>query len=249
MLEVKQISKNFGGVKAVENISLKLAEREITGLIGPNGSGKTTLFNLITRTLPLSGGEILFQGKPINNLSPAEVCRRGISRTHQIPRPFRSLSARQNVALAYLYGRNQARDRRKAEHEADRLLEMVGLVDYARKQASELNDVQCKILELARSLATEPRLLLLDEILAGLNPTELIQFQELILRIRSELNVTIFWCEHIMRVLMKTVDRVICLDYGRMVCEGLPREVANNPEVIECYLGKTAVSSPPSGTK
>jgi len=240
MLEVKQVSKHFGGVKAVENISLTVAEREIVGLIGPNGSGKTTLFNLITRTLPLSSGDIFFQGKLINKLNPSEVCHRGISRTHQIPRPFRSLSARQNVSLAYLYGRNGAKERRNAEQEADRLLEMVGLKDYARKPASELNDVQCKVLELARSLATDPRLLLLDEILAGLNPTELLQFQELILRIRSELSITIFWCEHIMRVLMRTVDRVICLDYGRMVCEGLPLEVANNPEVIECYLGKAA---------
>jgi branched-chain amino acid transport system ATP-binding protein len=240
MLEVKHVSKHFGGLKAVENISLTVAEREIVGLIGPNGSGKTTLFNLITRTLPLSSGDILFQGKVINKLSPSEVCHQGISRTHQIPRPFRSLSARQNVSLAYLYGRKETRDRPKAELEADRLLDLVGLKDYARKQASELNDVQCKVLELARSLATDPRLLLLDEILAGLNPTELIQFQELILRIRSELNITIFWCEHIMRVLMRTVDRVICLDYGRMVCEGLPEVVANNPEVIECYLGKGA---------
>jgi branched-chain amino acid transport system ATP-binding protein len=238
MLEVKQASKHFGGVKAVENVSLIVSEREIVGLIGPNGSGKTTLFNLITRTLPLSSGDIFFLGKPINKLSPAEVCHRGISRTHQIPRPFRGLSARQNVSLAYLYGRKGAQNRRNAEQEAERLLELVGLEDYARKQASELNDVQCKVLELARSLATDPRLLLLDEILAGLNPTELGEFQELILRIRAELNITIFWCEHIMRVLMRTVDRVICLDYGRMVCDGLPQEVANNPEVIECYLGR-----------
>jgi branched-chain amino acid transport system ATP-binding protein len=238
MLEVKQASKHFGGVTAVENVSLTVSEQEIVGLIGPNGSGKTTLFNLITRTLPLSGGDILFQGKPINKLSPAEVCYQGISRTHQIPRPFRSLTVRQNVSLAYLYGRKGARNRRTAEEEADRYLELVGLESYAPKQASELNDVQCKVLELARSLATDPRLLLLDEILAGLNPTELVEFQELILRIRSEFKMTIFWCEHIMRVLMRTVDRVICLDYGRMVCEGLPQEVANNPEVIECYLGK-----------
>lgn len=240
MLEIKQASKHFGGVKAVENISLTVLEREIVGLIGPNGSGKTTLFNLITRTLPLSKGDIFFQGKLISKLSPAEVCHQGISRTHQIPRPFRSLTAQQNVSLAYLYGRKGSKDRRKAEQEADRLLELVGLKDYSRKLASELNDVQCKVLELARSLATDPRLLLLDEILAGLNPTELLQFQELILRIRSELNITIFWCEHIMRVLMKTVDRVICLDYGCMVCEGPPQVVANNPEVIECYLGKAA---------
>ncbi len=238
MLEVKQASKHFGGVKAVENVSLTVSEREIVGLIGPNGSGKTTMFNLITRTLPLSSGDIFFLGESINKLSPAEVCYRGISRTHQIPKPFRSLSARQNVSLAYLYGRKGPQSRGKAGEEADRLLELVGLQDYAPKQASELNDVQCKVLELARSLATDPRLLLLDEILAGLNPTELGEFQELILRIRSELNITIFWCEHIMRVLMRTVDRVICLDYGRIVCEGLPQDVANNPEVIECYLGK-----------
>ncbi len=240
MLEVKQVSKYFGGVQAVENVSLVVREKEIVGLIGPNGSGKTTLFNLITRIYPLTAGEIYFQGKRINKRSPADVCRLGISRTHQIPRPFRSLSVRQNVTLAYLYGRNGSDDRAHADQEAERLLELVGLKKYAPSQASQLNDVQCKVLELARCLATDPKLLLLDEILAGLNPTELSHFQELILRIRSELNITIFWCEHIMRVLMKTVDRVVCLDYGRKVCEGSPSEVANNPEVIECYLGKAA---------
>lgn len=240
MLEVKQVSKYFGGVQAVENVSLAVQEREIVGLIGPNGSGKTTLFNLITRIYPLTAGNIYFQGKLINKMGPPHVCKLGIARTHQIPRPFHSLSVRQNVVLAYLYGRKDPEDRDRANNEAERLLELVGLGEYAQIPASQLNDVQCKILELARTLATDPKLLLLDEILAGLNPAELNHFQELILRIRSELHITVFWCEHIMRVLMKTVDRVICLDYGRKVCEGSPAEVANNPEVIECYLGKAA---------
>lgn len=240
MLEVKQVSKYFGGVQAVENVSLAVEEGEIVGLIGPNGSGKTTLFNLITRIYPLTAGDIYFQGKLINKMSPSDVCHLGISRTHQIPRPFHSLSVRQNVSLAYLYGRKNPGDRAEANSEAERLLELVGLKDFAQIPASQLNDVQCKVLELARSLATDPKLLLLDEILAGLNPGELTFFQELILKIRSELKITVFWCEHIMRVLMKTVDRVVCLDYGRKVCEGSPSVVANNPEVIECYLGKAA---------
>lgn len=240
MLEVKQVSKYFGGVQAVENVSLAVQEREIVGLIGPNGSGKTTLFNLITRIYPLTAGDIYFQGKRINKMSPSDVCHLGISRTHQIPRPFHSLTVRQNVTLAHLYGRKNPGDRAQANQESERLLELVGLKEYAQNPASQLNDVQCKVLELARSLATDPKLLLLDEILAGLNPAELVYFQELILKIRSELKITVFWCEHIMRVLMKTVDRVICLDYGRKVCEGSPTEVANNPEVIECYLGKAA---------
>ena len=240
MLEVKQVSKYFGGVQAVGNVSLGVQEKEIVGLIGPNGSGKTTLFNLITRIYPLTDGEIYFRGKLINKMNPADVCHLGISRTHQIPRPFLSLSVRQNVSLAYLYGRKNPGDRAEANRKAESLLELVGLAEYAPNPASQLNDVQCKVLELARSLATDPQLLLLDEILAGLNPSELQRFQELILKIRSELGITIFWCEHIMRVLMKTVDRVVCLDYGRKVCEGLPSEVANNSEVIECYLGKAA---------
>jgi branched-chain amino acid transport system ATP-binding protein len=239
MLEVHEVSKFFGGLKALEGVSLAVEKQEIVGLIGPNGSGKTTLFNLITRTLPLTAGEIRFKGALLNKLSPYDVCYLGISRTHQIPRPFRSLTVRQNVALAHLYGHKGRKDRKQANQRAQSLLELVGLEDLAANQASQLNDVQCKVLELARSLATDPKLLLLDEILAGLNPKELLKFQELILRIRSELNITIFWCEHIMRVLMKTVDRVICLDHGSKVCEGRPQEVADDQRVIECYLGKS----------
>ncbi len=238
MLEVQQVSKFFGGVKALQDVSLAVRSGEIVGLIGPNGSGKTTMFNLITRTLPLTAGNIIFEGKVINRCTPPEVCHLGIARTHQIPRPFPSLTVRQNVVLAYLFGNEKAGDNAEAEREADRLLSLVGLQDSAENWASQLNDVQCKVLELARCLATAPKLLLLDEILAGLNPTELVRFQKLILRIRAELNITIFWCEHIMRVLMKTVDRVICLDHGLKICQGTPQEVANNKQVIECYLGK-----------
>jgi branched-chain amino acid transport system ATP-binding protein len=238
MLTVNGVSKHFGGLVALEEVSLEVREMEIVGLIGPNGSGKTTLFNLITRVFPVTKGEIRYHDKIINALKPHEVCRLGIARTHQIPRPFKNLSVKQNVVLAHLYGSADRKDKRGSKKIACDLLAMVGLADAAENPASRLNDVQCKVLELARCLATRPKLLLLDEILAGLTPSELQHFQRLILKIRDEMKIAVFWCEHIMRVIMSSADRIICLDHGKMICEGTPEVVANDEHVISCYLGK-----------
>ena len=238
MLTVDRVTKHFGGLVALKDVSLTVHRNEIVGLIGPNGSGKTTLFNLITRVHPLTSGEIRFGETSLNRFDSNEVCYRGIARTHQIPRPFKSLTVEENVILGRLYGKPGKKNRAEATQRAKELLSLVGLEEAAGNPASHLNEVQCKMLELARCLATQPQLLLLDEVLAGLNEGELRRFRELILRIRREMGVAIFWCEHIMRVIMGTADRIICLDHGQKICEGKPEEVANNEEVIHSYLGK-----------
>lgn len=238
MLTVEKVTKQFGGLVALKDVSLKIQKQEIVGLIGPNGSGKTTLFNLITRVFPLTSGDIRFGATSLNLLSSNQVCYLGIARTHQIPRPFKALNVAENVMLAYLYGKAEKKDRAEAAEKARELLALVNLDKVAENPASHLNDVECKMLELARCLATRPQLLLLDEILAGLNQAELQRFRELILRIREEMGITIFWCEHIMRVIMGTADRIVCLDHGQKICEGKPEEVAQDEQVINCYLGK-----------
>lgn len=238
MLRVERVTKQFGGLVALRDVTLTIAQNEIVGLIGPNGSGKTTLFNVITKVFPLSSGEIRFNDTALNPLQPNEVSYLGIARTHQIPRPFKNLSVEENVILAYLYGKREKKDRREASDRAIEFLTRVGLEKAAEYPASHLNDVECKMLELARCLATRPQLLLLDEILAGLNQGELQRFRDLILRIRGEMGITIFWCEHIMRVVMGTADRIVCLNHGQKICEGRPEEVANNELVIDCYLGR-----------
>jgi branched-chain amino acid transport system ATP-binding protein len=238
MLSVENVTKQFGGLVALKDVSLTVQKKEIVGLIGPNGSGKTTLFNLITKVFPLTSGEIQFQATSLNPLKSNQVCYRGIARTHQIPRPFKALTVAENVILAYLFGKPERKSRGEATQRAHELLALMGLDKVAGNPASHLNDVECKMLELARCLATRPKLLLLDEILAGLNQSELYRFRELILRIRDEMGITVFWCEHIMRVIMGTADRVICLDHGQKICDGKPEEVARNERVIGCYLGK-----------
>jgi ABC-type branched-subunit amino acid transport system ATPase component len=238
MLTVEKATKHFGGLVALKDVSLSVKKNEIVGLIGPNGSGKTTLFNLITKVYPLTGGEIRFGETALSPLPPNEVCYLGIARTHQIPRPFKNLTAEENVILAYLYGKHEKRSRAEAAQKALELLTLVGLEHAAGNPAGHLNDVECKMLELARCLATRPQLLLLDEILAGLNMGELQRFRELILRIRGEMGITVFWCEHIMRVIMGTADRIVCLDHGQKICDGKPEEVANNEQVIDSYLGR-----------
>jgi branched-chain amino acid transport system ATP-binding protein len=239
MLFIGNVTKQFGGLVALKDVSLTVQKQEIVGLIGPNGSGKTTLFNLITKVFPLTSGEIRFQATSLNPLKSNQVCYLGIARTHQIPRPFKALTVAENVILAYLYGKPEKKNRAEATRRAHELLVLVGLEKAAGNPASHLNDVECKMLELARCLATRPQLLLLDEILAGLNQSELQRLRELILRIRDEMGITVFWCEHIMRVIMGTADRVICLDHGQKICDGQPEEVAQNEQVIRCYLGKT----------
>jgi branched-chain amino acid transport system ATP-binding protein len=237
MLAVDGLTKRFGGFLAVNQVSFEVREGEILGLIGPNGSGKSTTFNLIAGTLRPTAGSVRFAGAEIAGLPAHAICRQGIGRTFQIPRPFRKLSLLENVMLAASYGKaGVARD--TARHAAEEALGLVGLPTDAATMTDGLGAAALKKLELARALATKPRLLLADESLGGLDASEMEHAADLLERIRSRMGVTIIWVEHIMGVLMRIVDRVIVLDHGEKIFEGAPAQAAVDPRVTEVYLGK-----------
>ena len=236
LLELRKVSRSFGGLTAVRVVDLQVEAGEIVGLIGPNGAGKTTLFNLITGTFRPNSGTILFEGADITGLSPHARCKHGIARTFQLVRPFPNLSLLDNVAVGSVYGRRPAPSRRAAEAAARETLGMLGLLDRAQRPARTLTLVDRKRLELARALATHPKLLLLDELLAGLNPSEVLAAMDMVRRIRDS-GVTIIMVEHLVKALFGVSDRVAVLSAGEKICEGTPELVAQDTRVVDAYLG------------
>jgi branched-chain amino acid transport system ATP-binding protein len=238
MLSVDGLTKRFGGFLAVSQVSFEARQGEILGLIGPNGSGKSTTFNLIAGNLRPSAGSVRFAGTEIAGLAAHTICRQGIARTFQIPRPFRKLSLIENVTLAAYYGKAGGISRAQAQAHAEEALALVGLPTDPSATTNGLGAAALKKLELARALATRPKLLLADESLGGLDSTEMEHAADLLERIRTRMGITIIWVEHIMGVLMRVVDRVVVLDHGEKIFDGTPARAAVDPRVTEVYLGK-----------
>jgi branched-chain amino acid transport system ATP-binding protein len=239
MLECSKITKNFGGLAVLKAIDFTLRKKEICGLIGPNGSGKTTFFNCISGVFHPDSGTIKFNETDITDKKAHEICHLGISRTYQIPAPFLNLTCLQNVMIAVLYGKKERKiSIREAEKEALHHLDFVGLKDKSDMLARNLTTAGMRKLELAKALATNPELILIDECAAGLNPSETSEVIDVIKRLRDDLDMTIVWVEHVMKAIMQTADRVVVLSAGEKIAEGTPQAICNDSRVIEVYLGE-----------
>ena len=235
LLSLQSVSKRFGGLQALLNVTFDLPQGQILGLIGPNGAGKTTLFNVINGVYRPESGRIIFRDKDVTGLRPYHLAKMGMARTHQIVRPLNELSVRENVMVGACFG-HESQDLGNAVRIAEEVLEFVGLANRADQLAGSLNVAQKKRLEMARALASHPYLLLLDEVLAGLNHSEIDSMIQTVLRIREQ-GITIIMIEHVMKALMNVSDRIIVLDYGEQIAEGNPETITNDPKVVEAYLG------------
>ena len=236
VLEGVGVTKYFGGRKAVDNVDFDVEGGEILGLIGPNGAGKTTLFNLISGSIPLDSGTITYEGTKISGLKPFAICRMGLGRTFQTAKNFPDLTVYQNVLMGAVFGKERIPEK-EAEEITEQVLEFVGLTDSADKSMKDITLAFQKRVEVARAMATRPKLLMLDEMMAGLNPTEVGDAMELVTRIRDS-GVTIIMIEHVMKAIMSMCDRILVLHHGQKIAEGTPAEIAASPVVIEVYLGE-----------
>ena len=237
ILEGEGVTKYFGGLAAVSNVDFHVDQGEIAGLIGPNGAGKTTLFNLISAALVPKPGVIRFKGEKITGLKPYKICRMGVARTFQEVKVFGNMPVLENVLLGSFFGTPTGMSPADATKEATELLDFVGLSAVKATLAKDLTLVNQKRLEVARALATKPELLLLDELMAGLNPTETAEGMELVTRIRDK-GITIVMIEHVMRAIMGVCDRIMVLHHGEKIAEGTPEEISTSKKVIEVYLGE-----------
>ncbi|RLC79039.1 MAG: ABC transporter ATP-binding protein [Chloroflexi bacterium] len=235
ILQVKGVSKHFGGLVAVNNVTFDLPEGQILGLIGPNGAGKTTLFNVINGVYPATEGRYSFRGKDVTGSKTYQMAHLGLARTHQVVKPLDELTVRENAMVGACFG-SKDYNLSNAARVADEVLEFVGLIDRAEQPAGSLNVAQKKRLEMARALSAQPYLLLLDEALAGLNPSEIDAMLETIREIRDR-GITIVMIEHVMHAIMNVSDRILVLSFGKLIAEGTPEEIANNDLVIKAYLG------------
>ncbi len=239
VLEGERLTKYFGGLPALKDVSFTVARGEILGLIGPNGAGKSTLLNLINGIFSPSEGRVLFQGRDVTGLRPHEIAQRGVARVLQTPRSFASMTVLENVAIGSTFGGRDRNDKASPDRDGiEFFLDLVGLLDKKDLAVEGLTLQERRMLELARALAMGPELLLLDEAMSGLNPSEMERAMGLIRRMRDELGLTIIWVEHVMKAIMGVAERVLVLNFGELIAVGTPAEVARDQGVIDAYLGR-----------
>lgn len=235
LLEIKNVTKTFRGLVAVNDVSIEVEQGSIAALIGPNGAGKTTLFNLIVGVHKLNEGQIIFDGQPIDGLRPDQICHAGIGRTFQIVRPFNGLSVEENVVIGAL---RDGRSVRSAKQKAKEVLDQLGIVHLLERRAGSLTLPERKRLEVARALATGPKLLLLDEVMAGLRPGETDEIVEVFRKLNAQTGITVVLIEHVMRAVVALSQTISVLNYGALISTGAPEQVMKDPKVLECYLGE-----------